>query len=57
MPARVYNFALPDGRFPGDVPVDQVTEPMIGAVLDKVRSASKDGTVRPKSLAVQEQIR
>jgi hypothetical protein len=32
-------------------------EPMIGAVLDKVRSASKDGTVRPKSLAVQEQIR
>jgi hypothetical protein len=32
---HVYNFALPDGRFLGDVPVDQVTEPMIGAVLDK----------------------
>jgi integrase len=54
---HVYDFALPDGRLLGDVPVDQVTEPMIGAVLDKIRTASADGTMPPKSLAVQEQIR
>jgi integrase len=52
----VYDFALADGRRLGDLTVDQITEPMIGAVLDQVRTAGADGT-RPRSLAVQEQIR
>lgn len=54
---HVYGCPLPDGRKLGDLPVDQVTEPMIGALLDRLRTASADGTVRAKSLAVQEQIR
>lgn len=53
--SHVYDFALPDGRRLGDLPVDQVTEPMIGAVLDRLRTS--DGTHEGKSLAVQEQIR
>jgi len=53
----VYDFALPDGRTLGDLPVDRVTEQMIGAVLDRARSASADGARKPKSLATQEQIR
>jgi hypothetical protein len=54
---HVYDFDLPDGRRLGDVTVDQVTEPMIGAVLDRLRTARKDQANRPRSLAVQEQIR
>ncbi len=53
--SHVYNFILPDGRRLGDLPVNHVTEPMIGAVLDRLRTASADG--KPRSLAVQEQIR
>jgi len=53
----VYGFALPDGRKLGDLPVDQVTEQMIGAVLDRARSSSEDGTRKGKSLAIQEHIR
>jgi integrase len=53
----VYDFVLPDGRRLGDLPVDQVTERMIGAVLDLVRTASADGSVPARSPAIQEQIR
>jgi integrase len=53
----VYDFVLPDGRRLGDLPVDQVTERMIGAVLDLIRTASADGRVPARSLAIQEQIR
>ena len=54
---HVYEFPLPDGGgVLGDLPVDQVTERMIGAVLERVRAAGPDGT-GGKSLAVQEQIR
>ena len=53
----VYGFALPDGQQLGDVPVNRVTEQMIGAVLDAIRSTGPDRARKPKSLAVQEQIR
>jgi integrase len=52
-----YDFVLPDGRRLGDLPVDQVAEPMIGALLDRLRTTSADGTVKAKSLTLQEQIR
>jgi hypothetical protein len=53
----VYDFVLPDGQRLGDLPVDQVTECMIGGVLDLIRTASADGSVPARSLAIQEQIR
>jgi hypothetical protein len=34
----VYDFPLADGRKLGDLRVDQVTEQMIGAVLDQIRT-------------------
>jgi integrase len=52
----VYDFLLPDGRALGDLPIDQVTEQMIGAVLDRARTAGADGR-KAKSLATQDQIR
>lgn len=53
----VFDFTLADGRTLGDLPVDQVTEQMIGAVLDRARSTSEDGVRKAKSLAIQEHIR
>ena len=50
-PARwVFPHVLPDGRKLGDLPVDQVTRAMLGAVLLKTRTAGL-------SMAVREQIR
>ncbi len=54
--AHLYNFTLADGRKLGDLRVDQVTEEMIGAVLEHVRRAP-GGYGNGKSLALQEQIR
>src|SRR5262245_22755030 len=51
----VYDFVLADSRILGDLPIDQVTGQMIGAVLDRARTAGPDG--KSKSLAIQEQIR
>lgn len=51
----VYDYVLSDGRKLGDLPVDQVTEQMIGGVLDEVRT-TRDSS-RAKSVAVQEHIR
>lgn len=53
---HVYDFALADGRTLGDLPVDQITAPQIGAVLDTIRARQADGSPG-KSLAVQYQIR
>ncbi len=55
--SHVYDFALPDGRALGDLRIDQVTEQMIGAVLDYLRTTTTDGAFTARSLAVQEQIR
>ena len=55
MAGHVYDFILADGQKLGDLTVDQVTEQMIGAVLDALRTTG--GTAKAKSLAVQEQIR
>ena len=52
----VYDFQLPDGRKLGDLPLDQITETMIGSVLDRARTAGADGR-KGKSLATQDQIR
>ncbi len=46
----VYSFRLPDGRPLGELPVNQVTREMIGAVILRVKEAGR-------SLAVIEQIR
>jgi hypothetical protein len=52
----VYDFQLVDGRTLGDLPLDQITETMIGAVLDRARTAGAGGK-KGKSLATQDQIR
>jgi len=45
-----YPHALPDGRLLGDVPVNEVTREMLGAVIRRVREAGR-------SLAIVEAIR
>jgi integrase len=52
----VYDFRLQDGRTLGDLPIDQITEVMIGAALDRARTAGPNGK-KGKSLATQDQIR
>jgi integrase len=53
---HVYDFELADGQKLGDLRVDLVTEQMIGAVLERLRT-SPAGQGKAKSLALQEQIR
>jgi integrase len=53
---HVYNASLEDGRLVGDLPVDHVTAPIIGGILDRLRSRGLGGQPG-KSLAVQNQIR
>jgi len=48
--AWVYPHQLADGRLIGDLPIDQITRKMLGAVILKTREAGK-------STAVREQIR
>lgn len=53
---HVYGFALPDGRTLGDVPVNEVTSQMLGAVLDWMRAKGDNGSPRT-SMALREHMR
>ena len=50
----VYDFHLEDGRTLGDLPLNPITETMIGAVLDRARTSGAGGK-KGKSLATQDQ--
>lgn len=51
-----YDFTLADGRKLGDLRADELTEPAIGTLLNRMRE--KDDTGKPRtSMALREHVR